>query len=85
MPPPMPPPEILRRSPQRAPFPVELVLREEHLGTWATFEEGLRRATGDLLVICDQDDRVARAQARRRLADRMAARPDALMAFSDAR
>jgi glycosyltransferase involved in cell wall biosynthesis len=76
--------EILRSFVQRAPFPVDLVLRGEHLGTWATFEEGLRRATGDLLVICDQDD-VWREHKLAVLADRMAANPDALMAFSDAR
>jgi hypothetical protein len=62
---------------------VELVLREEHLGTWATFEEGLRRATGDLLVICDQDDRWRPTKVEV-LAERLGARPDAYLAFSDA-
>jgi glycosyltransferase involved in cell wall biosynthesis len=77
-------PALLSEFAQRAPFPVDLVLRREHLGTWATFEEGLRRATGDILVICDQDD-VWREHKLALLADRMAVQPDALMAFSDAR
>lgn len=69
---------------ERAPFDVHLVLRQEHLGTWATFEEGIEAATGDIIAICDQDDRW-REDKLAVLAARMEARPDALMAFSDAR
>ena len=68
----------------RAPFPVDLVLRHEHLGTWTTFEEGLARATGDILVICDQDDRW-HPEKLSVMASRLAEDPEALMAFSDAR
>ncbi|WCO65864.1 glycosyltransferase [Iamia majanohamensis] len=69
---------------KRAPFPVDLELRSEHLGTWTTFEEGLRRATGDIVLICDQDDRW-REDKLAVLTARMAAQPDAMMAFADAR
>lgn len=75
--------DILRAFAATAPFPVELVLRDEHLGTWATFEEGLRRAVGDIILICDQDDRW-RADKIEVLTTRLCRRPDALMAFSDA-
>jgi hypothetical protein len=77
-------PALLRAFAERSTVPVTLMLRDEHLGTWATFDEGLRAATGDLLVICDQDDRWHRNKIGVLLAA-MADRPDALMAFSDAR
>ena len=77
-------PTLLREFVATAPFPVDLVLRRERLGTCHTFEEGMRRATGDLLVICDQDDRW-REHKLAVFAERMAHRPDALMGFSDAR
>ncbi len=69
---------------ERSPAPVRLVARSEHRGTWATFEEGLRRATGDVLVVCDQDDHWAPEKLEVLLRG-LAERPDALMAFSDAR
>ena len=77
-------PDILRDFVDRAPFEVDLVVRAEHLGTWATFEEGLRRATGDVLVVCDQDDRW-HPDKLSILVPRLLAHPSALMAFSDAR
>ena len=76
-------PAMLRDFAATAPFPVELVLRTEHLGTWTTFEEGLRLATGDIIFICDQDD-IWRPEKLAVMADRMAGQPEALMAFSDA-
>jgi glycosyltransferase involved in cell wall biosynthesis len=77
-------PELLQEFALSAPFPVILELRREHLGTWMTFEEGLRRATGDMIVICDQDDRW-RADKVAVLTRRLADEPGAMMAFSDAR
>lgn len=77
-------PAMLAAFAAKAPFPVDLVLRREHLGTWSTFEEGLCRSTGDIIVICDQDD-IWRTPKLRVLGERLAARPDAMMAFSDAR
>lgn len=76
--------ELLSAFRERAGVEVDLTLRDEHLGTWATFEEGLTRATGDILVVCDQDDRWHREKLEV-LVDRLARRPEALMAFSDAR
>lgn len=76
-------PSILRTFADQAPFPVQLVDREAHRGTWQSFEEGVRLSRGDLLFICDQDDRW-RPEKLAIMTERLAARPDALMAFSDA-
>lgn len=75
--------QILRSFERRARFPVRLIERTEHLGTCDTFEEALRSAHGDLLFICDQDDRW-HPEKLDVMADRMRRRPDALLAFSDA-
>jgi hypothetical protein len=75
--------EIVRRFARTAPFPVEVVDQPEHAGTCDTFEEGMRRATGDILAICDQDDHW-QPEKLAVMADRMGQRPEALLAFSDA-
>lgn len=75
--------EIVRRFERTSPFPVEVVEQPEHVGTCETFEEGFRRARGDILVICDQDDRW-HPEKLAVIAGRMHQRPDALLAFSDA-
>lgn len=67
-----------------APFEVRLLERRQHLGTWATFEDGLRAATGEIIAICDQDDRWHPDKLAVMVA-RMRQSPDSLMAFSDAR
>lgn len=76
-------PGILAEFARTAPFPVEVIQFREHLGTLAAFEQGLCSATGEILVICDQDDRW-RPEKIAVMAQRMAERPDALLAFSDA-
>lgn len=76
-------PELLRAFAADAPFAVELVLRKDHLGTWLTFEEGLRLATGDVVLICDQDD-IWREHKVAVMSQYLGAAPDAHMAFSDA-
>ena len=75
---------ILRDFADAAPFPVELVVRSSHLGTSATFEEAMRRATGDILLICDQDDHWHPDKIAT-MVDRLQANPGALLAFSDSR
>lgn len=75
---------ILEQWAAEAPFTVDLVARSEHLGTAATFEEGLRRATGDILMFCDQDDRWTPDKVGV-MAAALEPRPDALLAFSDCR
>lgn len=75
--------DIVRSFERRARFPVTLIAQRDHVGTCENFEDGLRAATGDLLFICDQDDRWY-PEKLAVMADRMAQRPDALLAFSDA-
>lgn len=67
-----------------APFEVRRLERREHLGTWVTFEDGLRAAKGEIIAICDQDDRWHPGKLAV-MAARLQQHPDALMAFSDAR
>ncbi len=75
---------LLRDFRVSAPFKVRIVDRKHHLGTAATFAEAMEMATGDIIVICDQDDRW-RSDKISVLVDRMRAEPNALLAFSDAR
>jgi glycosyltransferase involved in cell wall biosynthesis len=74
---------IVREFARHAPFPVEIVVQSEHVGTCENFEEGLRLATGDIIAICDQDDRWM-PEKLAVMEERMHQRPEALLAFSDA-
>lgn len=75
--------DVLRSFQRTAPFPVELIAPGEHLGTCEAFGEAMRRATGTILAICDQDDRWE-PEKLAVMEQRMVGRPDALLAFSDA-
>ncbi len=75
--------EITRRFARTAPFPVTVVGQPGHSGTCRTFGEGLRRASGDVILICDQDD-VWMPEKVAVMAERMAEQPEALLAISDA-
>lgn len=74
---------MARAFARTAPFPVDVIVQSGHRGTCQTFEEGLRRASGDIILICDQDD-IWRSEKVAVMTERMAERPDALLAFSDA-
>lgn len=69
---------------QWAPFDVRVIERREHLGTWETFEDALRAANGEIIAICDQDDRW-HPEKLAVIVARLVREPDALLAFSDAR
>jgi glycosyltransferase involved in cell wall biosynthesis len=75
---------ILEDFAREAPFDVEVVARGRHNGTAETFGEAMRRATGDILMICDQDDRWLPPKVAT-LAATLADHPAALLAFSDSR
>lgn len=64
-------------------FPVEVIAQPRHVGTCENFEEGFRAASGDVLFICDQDDRW-HPDKMAVMADRMRRNPEAQLAFSDA-
>ena len=75
--------ELLRSFERSAPFPVEVIAPGDHVGTCEAFGETMRRATGTILAICDQDDRWE-PEKLAVMEQRMVGRPDALLAFSDA-
>ena len=75
---------ILEDFARDAPFDVEVVARKRHHGTAATFGEAMRRATGDILMICDQDDHWHPSKVAT-LAQTMSAHPSSYLAFSDSR
>lgn len=68
---------------RRARFPVHIIEQPSHVGTCDNFAEGFTSATGDILFICDQDDRW-HPDKLAVMADQMRRRPDAVLAFSDA-
>lgn len=74
---------IVEEFSRTARFPVSVITQPHHMGTCETFEEGFRASSGDLLLICDQDDRW-HPEKIEVMAHRMARRPEALLAFSDA-
>lgn len=75
--------EVLRAFERRARFPVHLIELPCHMGTCDTFAEGFTSSTGDILFICDQDDRW-HPDKLAVMADRMAEHADKLLAFTDA-
>lgn len=77
-------PALLRSFASSAPFHVEVVNRTRHLGTAETFAEAIRRSSGDVIMICDQDDRWHPEKVGR-MERQLAANPDAMLAFSDSR
>lgn len=75
--------EILRSFSRSAPFPVEVIAPGDHVGTCEAFSEAMRRASGSIIAICDQDD-CWEPEKLAVMEQRMAGRPEALLAFSDA-
>lgn len=58
----------LRGFAERAPFPVILEVNPERVGTARNFDRAIRRCTGEIIALCDQDDvwlpeRLARSEA----------------------
>lgn len=74
---------LLRAFASRAPFPVRLIGGAERLGYVRNFEATIAACTGDLVALSDQDD-VWLPHKLERLTAALDARPDALLAFSDA-
>lgn len=74
--------ERLGRFRDQAPFPVR-VHAHDHLGPNANFAATIGRCDGDLIALCDQDDRWHPDRLASGVAG-LARRPDALLAFSDA-
>ena len=48
--------EIVREFATRAPFAVRVVVNDTNLGSTRNFEQAIQLATGDIILLCDQDD-----------------------------
>lgn len=49
-------PDILREYAARAPFPMQVVVNEERLGSTKNFEKAIGLCSGELIALSDQDD-----------------------------
>lgn len=67
-----------------APIALRVLRNAQPLGVRANFEQAVRHCTGELIVLCDQDD-VWQPGRLRRLVDLMGARQDLDLVHSDAR
>jgi hypothetical protein len=74
--------DMLSEYARSAPFPVRLHRNERHLGSNATFEAALEKATGDVLVLGDQDDEWVSTKLEL-TAERFKQDPELGMVFSD--
>jgi glycosyltransferase involved in cell wall biosynthesis len=74
---------ILKRFQACAPFAVKVILNSQRLGSTRNFDQAIGLARGDLIALCDQDDRWAPAKLER-LSDALNADPLLGGAFSDA-
>lgn len=74
---------ILKRFQARAPFAVKVILNSQRLGSTRNFDQAIGLVRGDLIALCDQDDRWAPTKLER-LSDALAADTRLGGAFSDA-
>lgn len=74
---------ILKRFRTSAPFPVNVILNSRRLGSTRNFDQAIGLTRGDLIALCDQDDRWAPTKLER-LSDALAADPFLGGVFSDA-
>ena len=74
---------ILKRFQACAPFAVKVILNSQRLGSTRNFDQAIGLARGDLIALCDQDDRWAPARLER-LSNALTADPLLGGAFSDA-
>jgi len=75
--------KILERFKSEAPFPVAIHQNEENLGSTRNFEKAILLCSGDIIVLCDQDD-VWKPNKLERLEEAFQANPEAGYVFSDA-
>jgi hypothetical protein len=74
---------LLEHFADTAPMPVTILRNRVRLGVTANFEQAIRACTGDIVLLCDQDD----VWSRRRVAMSLQVfddQPEAVLAFSDA-
>jgi glycosyltransferase involved in cell wall biosynthesis len=74
---------ILGAFADQAAFPVRIFQNERNLGYRRNFEQAMRQAHGDVVVLSDQDD-IWRTDRIARIEDAFVGNPDAGLVFSDA-
>ena len=75
--------EILERFAREAPFPVDVRVNAERLGSTTNFDRTFERCSGDVILPCDQDDEW-HPEKLREIERTFADRPTLGLAFSDA-
>ncbi len=74
---------VLKKFAADAPFPVNIHINEENLGSTRNFDKCLGLCQGEILVLCDQDDVWAQDKVQRQV-DYLAAHPGHEAVFSNA-
>jgi glycosyltransferase involved in cell wall biosynthesis len=74
---------VLNAFASAAPFPVRVIVNSQRLGSTRNFDQALGLASGELIALCDQDDRWAPDKLRR-LSQFLMENPTAGGIFSDA-
>ncbi len=74
---------ILNEFASGAPFPVKIVVNEDNLGSTKNFEKAMSICTGDIIILCDQDD-VWLPDKVKILENEFLTNPNCWMAFTDA-
>jgi len=75
--------DILKEFAAGAPFSVRVVINEENLGSTKNFEKAMSVCTGNIIILCDQDD-VWLPDKVKILEDIFLENPNCGMAFTDA-
>lgn len=75
--------EIIKSFAATSRFPVRIYVNEQNLGSTKNFEKCLSLCEGDIIFLCDQDDRWRNDKVQKQVAF-LNARPDLDAVFSDA-
>lgn len=75
--------EIIKSFAATSKFPVHIYINEQNLGSTKNFEKCLSLCKGDIIFLCDQDDRWRKDKVQKQVAY-LNARPDIDAVFSDA-
>lgn len=75
--------EIIKSFAATSKFPVQIHINEKNLGSTKNFEKCLSLCKGDIIFLCDQDDRWRKDKVQKQVAF-LNARPDIDAVFTDA-
>jgi glycosyltransferase involved in cell wall biosynthesis len=74
---------VVEKFALEAPFPVDVSVAPRHLGSTRNYERAIQRCSGDIIVLCDQDD-VWLPHKLERIERAFGERPEAGLVFSNA-